>query len=171
MLNLSFLRNILIILILIFVQVFVFSNFKINALFSPYIYILFILLYPPNQNRYVFLLLCFLLGVGIDIFEHTGGINAFASVTIGLLSNHLLRMISGTKFFEIEEFQYSDFGAVQWFFYVIFMVFIHHFLLFWLESFSLLNFGNMMLKVLYSSAFTSIFVFFYLLLFRKRAER
>lgn len=117
------------------------------------------------------LFLCFLLGWGVDIFENTGGIHAFASLTIGFLSKHIIRMVSGTKFFEIEEFRFSDFNAVQWFIYAVLMVFFHHFLLFFVESLSFRNFGGIMLRTAASSIFTLLFVFFYLILFRKRAER
>jgi|SRR5690606_2570596 len=171
MLNLRFLINIVIIFILVLIQVFIFSNINFNGSICPYIYVIFILLYPPDRNRYLFLFLCFLLGFGVDVFENTGGINAFASVTIGFLSKHIIRMVSGTKFFEIEEFKFSDFNMGQWMFYTIVMVLIHHILIFFLETFSFVNFLDTLLKALYSAIFTIIFVFFYLILFRKKAER
>ncbi len=171
MLNLRFLINIVTIFLLVLLQVFIFSNITFNGTICPYIYVVFILLYPPNRNRYLFLLLCFLLGWGVDIFEDTGGINAFASVTIGFMSKYIIRMVSGTKFFELEEFKFSDFGTSQWLFYTIIMVLIHHILLFFLEIFSFSNVIDTLLKALYSSAFTIIFVCFYLILFRKKAER
>lgn len=171
MLNLRFLINIVTIFILVLIQVFIFSNINFNGSICPYIYVIFIMLYPPFRNRYVFLLLCFLLGLGVDIFEDTGGINAFASVTIGFLSKHIIKMVSGTKFFEIEEFRFSDFSVGQWFFYTVVMVFFHHLLLFFLEALSFENFWGTFLKALYSSIFTIIFVSFYLILFRKKAER
>lgn len=171
MLNLRFLINIVTIFILVLIQVFIFSNINFNGSICPYIYIIFILLYPPFRNRYLFLFLCFLLGWGVDIFEDTGGINAFASVTIGFLSKYIIRMVSGTKFFEIEEFRFSDFNMGQWFFYTTVMVLIHHLLIFFLETFSVSNALDTVLKAVYSSAFTVIFILFYLILFRKKAER
>lgn len=171
MLNVRFLVNIVTIFILVLIQVFIFSNINFNGSICPYIYVIFIMLYPPFRNRYVFLFLCFLLGLGVDIFENTGGINAFASVTIGFLSKHIIKMVSGTKFFEIEEFRFSDFSMGQWFFYTIVMVVIHHLLIFFLEAFSFVNALDTLLKALYSSIFTIIFVSFYLVLFRKKAER
>lgn len=171
MLNLRFLINIATILFLVFLQVFIFGRITFGGTITPYIYILFILLYPPNKNRYLFLLLCFLLGFGVDIFEDTGGINAFASVSIGYLSKYIIKLVSGTKFFEIEEFRFSDFSTSQWVIYTILMVLIHHILLFFLEIFSFHHFTDTLLKALYSSVFTILFIFFYLILFRKRAER
>lgn len=171
MLNLRLLGNIVIIVFLVLLQALIFSKINFNHIATPYIYILFILLYPAYRNRYVFLLLCFLLGWGVDLFEDTGGIHAFACITIGFLSKYIIRMVSGTKFFELEEFRYSDFNAGQWIFYTVLMVFIHHFLLFFMESLSFSNFGGIMKRTVFCSAFTLLFVYFYLILFRKRAER
>jgi rod shape-determining protein MreD len=171
MLNLRFLINIVIIIFVVLLQVFIFSKMTFHNIATPFIYILFILLYPPQSNRYLLLFLCFLLGLGVDMFENTGGIHAFASITVGFLSKYIIRMVSGTKFFEIEEFRFSDFNPGQWAVYAILMVFIHHFLLFFIESLSFSNFGGVMLRTAYSSIYTLIFVFFYLILFRKKAER
>ena len=171
MLNLRLFGNILMIIFLVLLQTFLFSKISFKLVATPYIYVIFILLYPAYRNRYIFLILCFLLGWGIDLFEDTGGIHAFASLTIGYLSKYIIQMVSGTKFFEIEEFRYSEFNAGQWVFYTILMVFIHHFLLFFMESLSFANFAGIMKRTVYCSAFTLLFVYFYLILFRKRERR
>ena len=171
MLTLRLLGNLILILILVLLQTFVFSKMNFNQIATPYIYILFIILYPANQNRYLFLVLCFLLGWGVDLLEDTGGIHAFASLTIGFFSKYIIRMVSGTKFFELEEFKYSDFNVGQWIVYTLLMVFIHHFLLYFMESLSFANFGGIMIRTLASSGITLLFVYFYLILFRKKAER
>lgn len=171
MLNFRLLINIITIIFLVLLQVFIFNKLVFNHIAVPYIYIIFVLLYPPQRNRYMFLVLCFLLGWGVDIFESTGGINAFACLTIGFLSKYIIKTISGTRFFEIEEFDFGDFSTGQWFFYTVAMVLIHHFLLFFFESFSFANIQEVLSRTLYSSVFTLIFIFFYLILFRKRVER
>ncbi len=171
MLNFRFFFNIVLIAFLVFLQAFLFDNLSFRHMATPYVYVLFILLYPPAKNRFLFLTLCFLLGWGVDIFEGTGGIHAFASITVGLLKNWLVKIISGTKFFEVEEFRFDDFNVFQWLIYTVVIVLIHHFILFFIESFSIQNFDEVMLRTLYCSIFTLIFVYFYLILFRKRVER
>lgn len=171
MLNLRLLVNILIIVFLVLLQSLVFSRISFHHVATPFIYVIFILTYPVQKNRYIFLLLCFLLGWGVDLFDDTGGIHAFASLTIGFLSRPLIRALSGIKNFEPEEFRFLDFNIGQWIIYSVLMVFIHHFLLFLFESLSFSNFSGILLRTLYCSIFTLIFVFFYLILFRKRTER
>lgn len=171
MLNLRFLGNILIIAGLVLLQVFVFDKMAFKNMALPAVYIIFILVYPPQRNRYLFLFLCFLLGWGVDIFQNTGGINAFACISIGLLARPLIRIVSGARFFEVEEFRFSDFNAGQWFIYCLIMVVVHQFLYYFIESFSFANMIPVLLKTVYSSAFTLIFVYSYLVLFRKRERR
>lgn len=171
MLNLRFFFNLMLIAFLVFIQVFLFDKLSFEQIATPYIYILFILTYPTNKNRFLFLILCFLLGWGVDLFEDTGGIHAFASITAGLLRYPVIRMISGTKYFEIEEFKFGDFSVIQWILYTVIIVFIHHFLVFFVESLSFSNIREIMLRTVFCSLFTLIFVYSYLILFRKRAER
>lgn len=171
MLNLRLFVNILVIICLVLLQSLVFNRISFNHVATPFIYVIFILIYPVQRNRYIFLMLCFLLGWGVDLFDDTGGIHAFASLTIGFLSRPLIRTISGIKNFEPEEFRFYDFNVGQWIVFTIAMVFIHHFILFAFESLSFSNFKGIILRTLYCSAFTLIFVYFYLILFRKRTER
>lgn len=171
MLNLRLLANLFTILILVLLQGLIFSKISFAQIAVPYIYVLFILLYHPNKNRYIYLLLCFLLGWGIDLFEDTGGIHAFASISMGYLSKYMIRTVSSTRFFEVEEFHFSDFKVGQWMVYTIILVFLHHFILFFLENFSFHNLEEVLLRTVYSTIFTLIFVYFYLILFRKKAQR
>lgn len=171
MLNLRLLVNLITVIILVLLQSLIFNRISFEHIATPYIYIIFILLYHPNKNRYIFLILCFLLGWGVDLFEDTGGIHAFASVTAGALTKPMIRIVSRSKFFEVEEFHFSDFKIGHWIIYTLVIVFIHHFLLFFFENFSFSNLEGVLLRAVYCSAFTLIFVFFYLILFRKRAER
>ncbi len=171
MLNLRLLVNIITIACLVLLQVLVFNKMTFQNLAAPSVYILFILFYPTNNNRFIFLTLCFLLGLGVDIFQDTGGINAFACVTIGFLRQYFIRLVSGVRFFEFEEFRFSDFKFGQWLIYLTILIFIYQFLVYFLESLSFELIRQVLLRTLYGSLFTLIFAIFYLVVFRKRIER
>src|SRR5690554_7392059 len=64
--------------VLVFFQVTVFNNIHFWGFITPYPYILFILLYPLNINRNLFLILSFALGLILDIFNNSGGIHTTA---------------------------------------------------------------------------------------------
>ncbi|MBS7333060.1 MAG: rod shape-determining protein MreD, partial [Weeksellaceae bacterium] len=75
MYNKDFFINIITILLLALAQVFIFNHINFLGSYQPYIYVVFVLFYPPYQSRYLLLLLAFILGLSIDILEYTGGIH------------------------------------------------------------------------------------------------
>ena len=68
---------------LILLQVLLLNNINFLGYVNPYLYVLFLILFPFNGNQTLFLLLSFLLGLGIDLFEDSGGINAAACLAVG----------------------------------------------------------------------------------------
>ena len=54
---------------------------------------LFVIVYPFRKDRGIFLFLCFLLGLLIDFFQNSGGINAAALLFIGYIRLPLLKSI------------------------------------------------------------------------------
>ena len=63
---------------LIVAQVLIFNHINFTGTINPYPYILFVLLYPVNNNRTLFIFLSFLLGLTVDMFSDSGGIHAAA---------------------------------------------------------------------------------------------
>jgi len=67
--NSKLVSNIARFVILIFLQVLILNNINFLGYINPYLYVLFILLYPFAGNQSLFLILSFLLGLSIDIFD------------------------------------------------------------------------------------------------------
>lgn len=161
MLNKNLFYNLFIIILLALMQVFVFSNIYFFHRYNPIVYIIWILFVPININRYLFLILSFILGFIVDLFLNTGGINAFACVFIAQLRIFYIRFISGLSL-EIEIFSFKDFNFIQLFLYIFLMVLTHHLFAFTLENF---KFSNILL-ILKDISFTSILsTLFILILF------
>lgn len=139
-------------IVLLLLQVLVLSHINFMGYVNPYLYILFIILYPIKNNRMVFILLSFLLGLFVDMFLDSGGIHAAASVTIAFIRPAALK----TSFGAVYEHQALKFSAIdvgQRITYITILTFIHHLILFLLEFF---NFSKILL-VLKSTLFSSIF--------------
>ena len=64
MYNKDFFFNIINIILLALAQVFIFNHINFLGSYQPYIYIVFVLFYPPYANRYLFIFLAFLLSRG-----------------------------------------------------------------------------------------------------------
>lgn len=147
--------NILRFIILVLAQILICNNINFLGYINPYIYVLFILLYPINNNRMLFLFWSFLIGLSIDMFSDSGGINAAACVTIAFVRPAILKFCFGAVY-EHQTVKFSDIDFVQRLTYFTLMVGIHHIVLFTLEIF---NFSYILLilkKTLFSGIFTIV---------------
>ena len=149
-------RNIVRFIIVIIFQILVMDNVMINGYMVPYIYLLFILLMPFETPRWIVLLSGFLLGLGIDLFEHTLGMHTAATVLIAFVRPYILNLLSPRDGYEPETFPRIHFYGFAWFLkYTLLMVLVHHLALFYLEVFQLQNFLSTLLRVILSSALSA----------------
>lgn len=144
--------------ILVFIQVLVLDHVLFLGYINPYIYILFIIYLPINTNRINTLIIAFLLGLCIDIFNDTGGIHAASTLFIAYIRPIILRLSFGLSYdYNTLKLKKADFK--EQFFYVILMVFIHHVLMFSLEYFSINYWVEILKNTLFSAIFSSIVIF------------
>ena len=147
--------NIIRFIILALTQVLICNHINFLGYINPYIYILFIILYPLKNNRMLFIFLSFLLGLTVDLFLDSGGINAAASVCIAYARPVILKFSFGMQY----EHQTMKFNAVEFgskFTYITIMTVLHHIILFSLEIFSASRILLVLQKTLFSSIFTII---------------
>ena len=152
---------------LVLLQVTVLNNINFLGDINPYLYIIFILLYPINNNRITFIFLSFLLGLTIDMFSDSGGVHAAACVTIAFIRPVVLKFCFGSVY-ENQNIKFSnvDFGAKI--IYFVIMVLIHHLILFSLEIF---NFSQILLilqKTLFSGIFTILLCIITTIIFSRK---
>ena len=156
-------------IILILIQVLVLNNINYFGYVNPYLYVLFLILYPFNGNQTLFLLVSFLLGLGVDIFEDSGGINAAACVVAAYVRPVILRFSFGVSY-DYQTIRFSSTQPGSRISYVSLLVFLHHFVLFLLEFFSFAHFLQILKKTLFSGLFTIILVVITLALFNRRTR-
>jgi rod shape-determining protein MreD len=135
---------------------------------NPYVYVAFVIYFPLKKERYLFLFLSFLLGLAIDFFSDSGGINAFSLLFVAYIRLFLIRVLlkkteQDYLLFNLHE---EPFGKV--FNYVIILIVIHHFILFSFTNFSLQNFSSILTNTVYSSIFTALLFFIGTYLIRKK---
>ncbi|GAA4307519.1 rod shape-determining protein MreD [Pontixanthobacter gangjinensis] len=165
--NSKLFSNIARFIVLVFLQVLILNNVNLAGYINPHLYVLFILLYPFAGNQSLFLFLSFLLGLSVDIFEDSGGINAAACLVAAFVRPNLLRFSFGISYdHQNIRLAATPFGAKLS--YVFLMVLIHHFVLFSLEMFSLNHILLILKKTLFSSLFTVVLTLLSLSLFSKK---
>ncbi|WP_418512813.1 rod shape-determining protein MreD [Corallibacter sp.] len=153
--------------VLILLQVLVLNHINFLGHINPYLYILFIILYPTANNRATFLLLSFLLGITIDMFSDSGGVHAAAAVTIAFIRPVVLKFSFGSVY----EHQTMRFGNVEFgsmFTYITILTIVHHFILFSLEVFNVLEIILILKKTLFSSIFTILLCIITNIIFSRR---
>ncbi|MBZ9787088.1 rod shape-determining protein MreD [Psychroflexus sp. CAK57W] len=155
--------------LLILVQVMILNHFEVFGYINPYIYPLLIILLPFNINSIQKLLLAFVLGICIDIFEDSGGIHAAATLIIAYLRPLFLRNAFGLSY-DYQTLKFYDAPFRSRLVYVSFMVIIHHVVLFSLEIFSVNHLLYLLEKIVYSSIFSIILIMITLNLIRKNRK-
>ncbi|GAA4936482.1 rod shape-determining protein MreD [Algibacter agarivorans] len=156
-------------IVLVFVQVLILNHINFLGYINPYIYILFIALYPVKNNRSILIILSFLLGITIDLFLDTGGIHAGASVFIAYIRPVILKSSFGTIYeHQTVKFNTVDFGTKLTYFTLLTV--LHHIVLFSLEIFSISKIILVLQKTLFSSIFTILLSITVTIIFSRKTK-
>lgn len=156
-------------ILLVLLQVLLFNNINFLGYINPYIYLIFIALFPVKNNRAIIIFLSFLIGLSVDIFSDTGGIHAAACVFVAYIRPVILKFSFGM----IYEHQTIKFNTVEFgekLTYISILTVIHHFVLFYLEVFSISKIALILQKTLYSSIFTILLIILITIIFSKRTK-
>lgn len=138
--------------LLVLIQVLILDHVLFLGYINPYLYLFFIIFLPTNTNRVYTLILGFLLGLSVDLFNDTGGIHAASTLFIAYLRPVILKLSFGLSYdYNTLKLKTADFK--EQFLYVLSMVFIHHLMMFSLEYFS----TNYMVEILKNAFFSGIF--------------
>ncbi len=149
------LRNIFLFAVLVLAQVLVLDNLQISSYAIPFLYILFILILPFETPGWLLLVLGFLLGFTMDLFEHTYGIHTAATVLMAWARPGVLKLIAPQDGYVPNSEPRIYYYGFAWFMkYATILVFIHHTFLFYFEVFTFHHFFSTLLRVVISSLFT-----------------
>ena len=161
--------NIVRFIALVLIQALVLNHINFLGYINPYIYILFIILFPIKNNRSLFIFLAFLLGLSVDLFSDSGGIHAAASVTIAYIRPVILKFSFGA-IYEHQTIKFSNTELGQRLTYFLIAILIHHLILFSVEIFNSSRIILIFKKSLFSSIFTLILCLLITILFSKKTK-
>lgn len=156
-------------IVLVLLQVLILNNINFLGDINPYVYVLFIALFPVINNRMTFIFLSFLIGLCIDIFSDTGGIHAAASVFVGYARPLFLKFAFGMTY-EHQTIRISQSDIGQRLIYFTLIILMHHLILFSLEIFSLSMIPSILKMTLFSGIFTILLSILGTTLFGKRIK-
>jgi len=153
--NSAMLFNMARFILLLAVQVVIFNNFNFLGYINPFPYILFIILYPVNGNKYALLLSSFFLGITMDLFCNSGGVHAAACLLLAFVRPSIFKFSFGLSY-EYQTVRLNDTLTPERFSFILLAVIIHHLTLFVLEVFTFEYFWDIVLRTIISTIFTII---------------
>jgi hypothetical protein len=167
--NSALIRNIVRFILLILVQVLLLNHMNLSGYLNPVVYILFILLLPADINKSLLLILAFITGNTVDIFANTPGLNAAATVMMAFVMPSMRNLFfKNIDFSPGEEPNLKKVGLADFLRYTLVLVFIHHFTLFFLESFSFSLFFFTLARIALGTLLSTLIILITMLLFSSR---
>lgn len=152
-----FLKNSIRFFLLILFQVLVLNSLSFGGYAYPAFYIYFILLLPFQTTGWVLLISSFFLGLSVDFFTNSLGINAAASVFMAFSRQSVLNLLRSKREYELVDSPGIKDLGFKWFLtYAFILILIHHTILFSLEVFSFEGFSQTILRIVLSSVATLI---------------
>ncbi|MHB1107927.1 MAG: rod shape-determining protein MreD [Lutibacter sp.] len=153
---------------LLFLQVLILNYVNIFGHINPMVYIVWVFLYPVRKTRSLFLILSFLLGISIDFFSDSGGVNAFAITFIAYFRLPILMAVLKKSDLDYGQFNLKTLSANKIILFISILTVIHHFIVFSLEYFSFSEFLNIISNTVLTSIFTIMISFLGITLFAKK---
>ncbi len=156
--KLSYLYEIVLFILIVLLQVLLLNRISLFGVATPVLYLYFLLKLPMGRNLYYVIISGFLLGLIIDIFLNTPGMNAAATTIVAACRKPIMNL-----FFEKEE--YDDFvpgiytATGPFIRFTILMMLLHLTLLFFIESFTLFNLPATLLRIAASSVISIPLIF------------
>lgn len=152
---------------LILIQIIVLNNILFLGYINPFLYILFIVVFPFRRDRGFILILSFILGLIIDFFSDSGGINAAATLAIAYIRLPLIKGLLRKTEIDFLVFNILKTPFSKLLSFIAILTFTHHFILFSLEYFKLSELLTILSRTILTSVFTIILIIFSLLLMNK----
>lgn len=153
---------------LVLLQVLILNHIDLFGYLNPLVYIVWIFLFPIRKNQSLFLIASFLLGLSVDFFSDSGGINAAATLFIAFIRLPILKSILRKSDFDYLLFNLRTISIDKIFLYIATLTTIHHFIVFSLEYFSFSDFKTVISNTFFTSIFTIFISILGILLFVKK---
>jgi len=154
--------------VLLFVQVFLLRNLSFYNLSTPFIYVLFILVLPFGIPNLLLFFIAFGTGLTLDSFYDTLGVHTTACVALAFVRILFISVSVNRDAFDEPEPSLGNMGFKWFSIYAILCIFVHHFVVFFLEAFKLSEFSYTLGRCVLSVIFTLFLVLLVEFIFHNR---
>lgn len=154
----SFMRRLGMLVVLSLLQVLFLNRIALFGYVTPLLYIWMIVRFDSSMSRVSVLLWSFFLGLTIDIFSGTPGLNAASSLLLAMFQPGLLKLFVQFDRHETVVPSSLTMGGRQFAGYALILVSLHHTAYFILRSIPLCDWSVLVLKIIFSALLTFIFM-------------
>ncbi len=166
--KIRYIQEFFLFIFLILLQVIILNRINVLGFATPILYIYFLLKLPFGRNPYYTIISGFLIGLIIDIFLNTPGMNAAATTIVATFRKPILNLFYDREIFE-EFIPGINSGTAQFVKLAVFAVLLHITILFFIESFTLFNAAYTLMRIVASSLISIIIIIsFDVLIYRKK---
>lgn len=162
-------KYLLIFVVALLLQVSIFNQMQISRFLNPSFYVLFILLLPFETPKWVQLLSAFALGLIVDAFLNTQGMNVAATVLMAFSRQTVLNLFSPREGYEIGMIPRIQSMGFVWFLkYSLSLILIHQLSLFFIEAMSFHHLSLTLTVALSNTIVTAFFIILSQFIFFKK---
>ncbi len=159
-------------LILVLAQVIVFNHIRLFTVAVPFVFIYLIIRLPLSMPTYQTLTVGFFLGLLIDIFADTPGLNAMACTVLAMCRRGVLRLcFNREEDLTDQEPAMRTLGTGPYLKYMVTMVLIYSTVIFLLESFTFFRPWHLLLSIASSTLLTAVLLLGVDSILSKRSEK
>lgn len=145
-------------LALAFLQVLVLNRMHVVGYATPFFYIYFILKFNSRVGRNGLMLWAFALGLTVDMFGNTPGMNAAAATCLAFFRTPLMHLVTLRDVDEGFRPGVKTLGVASFFRYALLTCGLFCTVIWLIDTFSFFHIGTLLLKILTSTASTLICV-------------
>lgn len=139
---------------LVLLQALILNNVHIAGFATPFLYVYFILKFDSGTSRNEMMLWGFCMGLAIDIFSNTPGMNAAATVMLAFVRPVFLNLFTPRDNPDSLVPSFKSMGVSPFLKFLVVSVFTHHLMLLTLEFFSFTSIPQLLLRVVSSTVLT-----------------
>ena len=143
---------------LVLFQVLVLNQMHIGGYATPFFYIYFILKFNTRISRNQLMLWSFAIGLTVDIFGNTPGMNAAAATCLAFFRSSIMRLVTLRDMDEGFRPGVRSLGFSSFALYALLMCGLYCTLLLMIDTFSFFNAGVLILKIITSTLSTLLCV-------------
>lgn len=153
----TLLRFSLMFVVLVLAQAVIFNHIALYSIGLAFVFIYFIIKLPVNLSQSRVIFLSFMIGLAIDIFQDTPGVNALACTCLGGCRRSIIRLYIPREDDIIHTTpSIRSLGTAVFAKYVLTMTLVYCALVFTIEAFTFFNPAMLAMRIVASTLLTSL---------------